>query len=142
MSAGQAFYAKMKSVAEVIDLIGSGDDIRVYPCDQPPENRTYPLVVYQGGDDEGADHYAAGVGDLVRESLDIAVVAETYAEARALHRVIQDAIDGQGGVWGWITVQGCFKEGGSETQTSLADTDRHFIVIESNYLVCYEKPAS
>lgn len=136
--AGTIINARLKSLAAVTSIVGSGDSARIYPHESPPTNRVFPLIAYRLGNDDSGERYEAGQGDLVRDFVDIACVAETYAQARTLHAAVKAGLDGQSGTWGGTHVQGCFKEEGDETTNAAPGTERQFFIIESSYAIWYE----
>lgn len=142
MNAAVVIFARLKELPAVTQLIGAGDAIRAYPHSAPPDERNYPLICFRCRDDDPGQWYAQGAGDLIHETIDIACIARTLAEARNLYGAVDAGIGGQWGNWGGITVQGCFKEGVDETTVEIPGSDERFFVVEVTYSVWYELPES
>lgn len=142
IDAGYIIFDRLGELSYVTTYVGTGDDIRIYPHDQPPQNRTYPLICYRCSNDDRGDRLNAGRGELVSENISIASIARTYDEARALSAAVSIALDNQSGTWAGIEVQGCFKEGNDEIVESPPGSEEKFFVCESNFLIWYVTPES
>ena len=85
---------------------------RVYPSYDKANDKTYPLAVYKV---EGVSTLQTSEGPTGNQSGDfvVAAIGETYADAAAVAKAILAALDGQGGTWSGLIVQGVFlKEDG------------------------------
>lgn len=129
---GNAIYSRLTSVSGVSDLVGT----RVYPHEQPPNKRVYPLVVYKLGADED-EPASTPESALTSDGVSIACIAETYAAARALHEAVKSALNGQRGTWGGVVVKRALKEAGDDQVETPSGTDRKIFIIESTYSVWF-----
>ena len=132
---GKAIYARLSEDSGVAALVGT----RVYPFEQPPQNRVYPLITYKIGGDEDDIQTYDGASQLTDDSVDVACIAESYSAAAELNEAIKAALNGQLGTWGGIVVKGAFKDPGEHDVQTPGDTDKKFFIIESSYTIWYMK---
>jgi hypothetical protein len=110
-----AVVSKLASVAGVTALIEN----RVYPSYDRQTDRTDPLAVYSLDITPITDF--DGPTGVMTAVLEIAAIAETYAEAVALGKAIYAALEFQSGDWGGVTVQGCFMQDEGERDDKVTD---------------------
>jgi hypothetical protein len=140
-------YARLKSIAGVTAIVGAGDAARIWPHDQPPAERVYPLIAYRCTVDDDGDMLSPGAMRLVSERIAIACIAETFDQAKALAAAVcgdstAPALNNQSGTWGGAVVQGCFREDDNQTVQTLSEADRQFTIVEDEYLLWYVKSES
>jgi len=122
---GTAIYSRLTGTTAVSALIG----LRVYPHSAPPEQKTYPLAVYMG---EGPVHVRGDDGTYY-ETVNIASIATTYAEAQAVSSAIRTALHGQAGTWGGVVVHRALHDGGNEDTRRVEDES--IWIIEQTFTV-------
>lgn len=133
---GKAIYARLTVYAATSALVGT----RVYPHSAPPQQKTYPLVVYRGGGDDDSATAGGGAGN-VRAEVDVACIAATYAGVRALADAVKAALDDESGTWGGVVVQGVFYQRGTEQEVASADADNSLFVVEMTFTAWYQAGA-
>lgn len=104
MSIGAGLFTYLKTVTAVTDLIGTGDNCRLFP-EWTPEAEAYPYVTYTV---IAADH----VGDLsaasgiVRKLIQVDVWAATAVSREATGNALRGALDGvTNDTWGSVNVR-------------------------------------
>lgn len=107
--------SKLRDEAAVAAIIGTC----IYPSYDRQSDRDYPLVVYKLDvspitDFDGPTGVMSGV-------LNIAAIADTYAQAVALGKALYAALESQQGDWGGVTVQGCFMQDDGERDENVTD---------------------
>ena len=96
MTIEESMVAYLATVTAVTTLVGT----RVYPC-ALPQDPVLPAVVYQR---TGAtrDRSGSGPTNLVEATYMLTVWGETYSSAKAVARVVRDALDGAAGPWSGV----------------------------------------
>jgi regulator of RNase E activity RraA len=145
--AGQIIYARLKTIAGVTAIVGAGDAARIWPHDQPPAERVYPLITYQCAMGDDGDMLNPGAMQLVSERIAISSIAETYDQAKELADAVcgdstAPALNNQKGTWGGVIVEGCFRDGNQQTVDTLSEAGRQFTIVEDEYLLWYLRAES
>ena len=90
----ESIYDILSANDAVTDLVGSGDDARIYP-DRFPQKFTAPAICYDVGN-EVQENDLSGIGGLVYTDVTIICRAETQVGARTLARAVRLGGTGSG----------------------------------------------
>jgi hypothetical protein len=117
VGAAAAIYAKLSGDSGVTAIT-----TRIRPL-QSDQADAVPRVVYDAPDGERPRHYRGSTGQT-KATVTIAAIAATYAGSIALAKAVRDCLDNGRGTWGGVTVQGCFfnTDSMSDSRESAGDT--------------------
>jgi hypothetical protein len=135
MTGGKAIFSKLTGDSTVAALVGT----RVVPETGLLGDANFPQVIYRATDDESLSESYGSAGSLVATTYEVASTARTHAGAVALSLAVRAALDRQTGVWGGITVLGCFEQdgGASDTENVSAGPGGLVYVVEHEYRLVY-----
>jgi hypothetical protein len=122
---GQAIYSRLTGTVGVSSLVST----RVYPHSAPPQQKTYPLVVYVC---DGPEH-VKGNDAAYSEQVRIAGIANSYSGSLSLAAAIRTALHGQSGTWGGVAVHRALHNGGDEDVKRVEGTE--LWVVEQSFAV-------
>ena len=137
MSLGPAIVYKLSSDAGVSAIVVD----RIYPQYVRENDRLYPMIVYKI-DNVDPQMTHDGPNGLESADLTLAAIGMSQVDARLLAEAIQTSINGSRGVWGDLTVQGCFlKDDGINDDVITEPTTEEILayVKELSFTVWYAK---
>lgn len=112
MSIRTDFRTYLLTKSTVTDLVGTGDNARVYPG-FAPQGVSLPHVVLNTISDV-SDHDMDGANGWTEARVQVDCYARTVDDAEALAEVIRLACDGYKGTMGAAEVAFCFQEAGDD----------------------------
>lgn len=117
ISSGLITYLESKTA--VTDIVGTGDNARIFP-DRIPKDPTYPLVVV----DEFAsthDHDLSGASGIYHPRISVDCYDQTSGDAQTLAEAVRGVMQGYRGAMGVEFVHSCELDGKVRDQLQQRD---------------------
>lgn len=99
---GKAIHALLTADSDVTDIVGSGDNARIFPV-AIAQGEVKPAIVYRTVRKDPFDT-KSGVSDTDRDEVEIIAVSEKYGDVDDLSEKIRAAVDGKRGTYGGVPV--------------------------------------
>ena len=133
----RAIYGKLSGDTDITAYVAN----RIWPhTTSPNEKVLYPCIIYKLDNRDPGRKYV-GQCTLTNRTVDIAVMADTYSDVLAITEIVVDILDNQSGIWGGVTVKGCFHQDESEGIYDLSHRANKLWVSEMTFVIWIDEDA-
>lgn len=100
---GKSIISLFESKTAITDIIGAGNDMRLYPKVMPQKTNTWPAMTYRLLPVTPLNDNS-GPSDFEFRSVDFFAYAKTADDAEALIATVREELEDQRGTWGSVEV--------------------------------------
>lgn len=128
--------ANLKGTSAVTDLIGTGDDARLYFAVRP-QGTALPAITYQRVGTTAFNH-AHGQCDFAQAMIQVNCLASSISGAKALAAVVTDALSGWSDLTGDPLIDMSHWLGDSDAIFEVPGQDARDFAVMQDYLIQYK----